>query len=214
MSIDPILTETAQALGEDAGNSIDQVCRDVMVAGTNVRYSSTATSRGGVASGMVITASEIRKCTRTLRAQNARPVTRQNTFAALCHPNTHYDLESDTTITNAFQYAHDRGPDNPLFTGEIGSVLGVTFIESTNAKVFTSLGQSGQDVYATLFIGADAYGVTEVDGHSLETYYKPKGSAGTADPLSQIWTLGWKVSFAAVILNQNWMVRLEHAVSP
>jgi len=64
-------------------------------------------------------------------------------------------------------------------------------------------------------MGADAYGVTEADGQSMETYFMPKGSGGaTGDPLGQIWSLGWKATFSAVILNQNWLTRLEHSVTP
>lgn len=33
---DPILTETADLLGQQAGNTLDQLCRDVIVAGTTI----------------------------------------------------------------------------------------------------------------------------------------------------------------------------------
>jgi len=85
MAIDPILAEISEMLGEDAGDTLDQVCRDILVAGTNIRYASTATSRGGVASGMVMTATEIRKAVRGLKAANARPF-RNNKFGCLLHP--------------------------------------------------------------------------------------------------------------------------------
>jgi len=53
-----------------------------------------------------------------------------------------------------------------------------------------------------------------VEGGNLRTIVKPKGSAGTADPLDQISTVGWKVDgFAAKILQPLWMVRIEHAVT-
>src|SRR3990167_9532550 len=44
-TLDPILTETADILGQQAGNTLDQLCRDVIVAGTTVQYASTATQR-------------------------------------------------------------------------------------------------------------------------------------------------------------------------
>ena len=212
-TIDPIISEYTEILGEHAGDTIDQIVRDVMAAGTNVRYASTAGSRGGVGSGMNLTATEIRKAVRTLKAQNARPQANGN-YVAILHPNSEYDVYGDTTIQNAFHYAASRGTENPMFTGELGSWMGVSFIESTNAKIQASLGLSGQDVYCTLFLGKDAYGVSEIDGMTLQTYFKPKGSAGTADPLEQIWTLGWKTSLAAVMLNNAWLVRCEHSVSP
>ena len=40
---------------------------------------------------------------------------------------------------------------------------------------------------------------------------KPLGSAGSSDPLDQRETSGWKASLTAVILNDAFMVRIEHA---
>ena len=37
-TLDPILTETARLLGQQMGNSIDQLTRDVIIAGTTVNY--------------------------------------------------------------------------------------------------------------------------------------------------------------------------------
>ena len=69
----------------------------------------------------------------------------------------------------------------------------------------------------TLVFGADAYGVVEIGGQSMQNgqiIVKPAGSAGTADPLNQVSTVGWKVpGFTAVILQQAWIVRIEHGFS-
>jgi len=70
-------------------------------------------------------------------------------------------------------------------------------------------GQNGCNVYSTLFIGADAYGVTEVEGGGLQTIIKQLGSAGSGDPLNQRATVGWKAVKTAAILSQPFMVRLE-----
>ena len=75
---------------------------------------------------------------------------------------------------------------------------------------------SGASVYATLVIGAAAYGVTDVTGGGLRSIIKQLGSAGTADPLDQRATSGWKLVKTAEILVQQNMVRVEHcsAVGP
>ncbi len=70
-------------------------------------------------------------------------------------------------------------------------------------------GAKGRDVYSTLFIGEDAYGVTGIDGGGLENIVKAKGSAGTADPLNQRSTQGWKAIKGATILTEAYMVRVE-----
>lgn len=72
-------------------------------------------------------------------------------------------------------------------------------------------GAKGRDVYSTLFVGADAYGTTKVTGGGLQTFVKQLGSAGTADPLNQRATVGWKAVKTALILVQDFMVRVETA---
>lgn len=68
-------------------------------------------------------------------------------------------------------------------------------------------------VFSTLFMGADAYGVTEVNGGGLQTIVKQKGSAGTADPLDQRSSVGWKAMKTAEILLPQYLVRVE-SISP
>ena len=70
-------------------------------------------------------------------------------------------------------------------------------------------GAKGYDVYSTLVIGEDAYGVTTIEGGGLQNIVKAKGSAGTADPLDQRSTQGWKAIQGAVVLTDAYMVRLE-----
>lgn len=71
----------------------------------------------------------------------------------------------------------------------------------------------GRDAYATLIIGADAYGVTEISGGGLQHIVKQLGSAGTADPLNQRATVGWKATKVAERLVEQYMVRIETASS-
>ena len=67
----------------------------------------------------------------------------------------------------------------------------------------------GGAVFASLFMGQGAYGVTEVEGGGLETIVKQKGSAGTADPLDQRSSVGWKAIKTAEILLPQYLVRVE-----
>ena len=81
-----------------------------------------------------------------------------------------------------------------------------------NAKIYPGeAGKEGMDVYSTLFIGADAYGVSEVEGGGLKTIIKQLGSAGSGDPLDQRATVGWKAVKTAAILSEPFMVRVETA---
>ena len=85
---------------------------------------------------------------------------------------------------------------------------------STGMRILPNdAGEDGIPVYSTLFIGADAYGVTEVEGGGLKTIIKQLGSAGSGDPLDQRATVGWKALKTAAILSQPFMVRVETASS-
>jgi len=74
-------------------------------------------------------------------------------------------------------------------------------------------GSDGGAVFSTLIIADGAYGTTEVEGGGLQTFVKQKGSAGTADPLDQRSSVGWKGLKTAEILVPAYMVRVE-SMSP
>ena len=86
-------------------------------------------------------------------------------------------------------------------------------MESTEAKIFSGEGANARDIYSTLVLGANAYGVTEVTGGGLEHIVKQLGSGGTADPLNQRATAGWKGTKTAERLVENYMIRIESASS-
>lgn len=70
-------------------------------------------------------------------------------------------------------------------------------------------GKDGVDVYSTLIIADDAYGVTEITGGGLQHIVKQLGSAGSGDPLDQRATVGWKATTTAEILVPQYLVRIE-----
>lgn len=206
-TIDPILTETTTLLGIEAGETIDEIVRDVIVAGTTILYAASRVSRVTVAAGDLMTVADLRKAVRTLVVNRAKKI--DGYFQCILHPRIAYDLQGTAEWISANQYAQS----GRQFDGSLGELYGVKFWVSDKAKVFTGLGAAGIDVYAALFLGANAYGVVSLDGHSLQSYFKPLGSAGTADPVDQQQSMGWKVAFAAKILNDAFMLRYECAVS-
>jgi N4-gp56 family major capsid protein len=220
-SPDPILTETSEILGEQMGLTNDELTRDVLVAGTVVQYASTAVSRVTVAAGMKLIVAEIDEAVLTLKLAKARRVTAisgaspgvgtmpiPSSFIGIIHPQTTFTIKGLTGYEEVQKYA----PNAPTFPGEVGRIAEVRFIETTNAKIFTGAGAAGVDVYGTIILGADAYGIVDVAGsQNAGTIYKALGSAGSADPLNQRQTMGWKEYFVAKILNDAFMVRIEHA---
>ena len=91
-----------------------------------------------------------------------------------------------------------------------GITLKAAITASDDAVIYPGeAGAEGRDVYGTLIMGANAYGVTEVTGGGLQHIVKQLGSAGTADPLNQRATAGWKAIKVAERLVENYMIRLE-----
>lgn len=95
-------------------------------------------------------------------------------------------------------------------TATITVVEDITGTPTTDIMYPGEAGALGRDVYSALFIGSDSYGVTEISGGGLQTIIKQLGSAGTADPLNQKATQGWKATHISKILNQLWILRVEH----
>lgn len=222
---DPVVTEATDVLGDQAGTTIDQIRRDVLVAGTNVAYASGAATR--LATVQKISATDLDKAIRFLKSQNAKFMKEglsasdnvgtgavRKAFVGLAHPDVEFDLEQ----IPGFRPVSDYGSQEGVMEDEIGAYKNIRFVTSTNCKVFpdatTALtagfkGTTKNDVYATLIIAADAYGISPLSGQAMNTYVKPLGSAGTADPLEQRSSVGWKATTTTTILNQAWMIRLE-----
>lgn len=223
-SQDPILLETAELLGDQYADTIDQLTRDVMAAGTNKYFGGSGhTLRSQVASGEKITTTLINNSVLVLKNGNARkittmvdPSTGYNTtpipaaYIGIVHTNVAVEFKNASTFP-AFVPVEKYPSQRTALPGEIGTFGEVRWIETTNGKVFTGEG-AGVDVYGTLIFGGNAYGTTRISGEAVKNIVHPLGSAGTADALNQRATSGWKATFVAKILNNAFIVRLETAL--
>ncbi len=205
VGIDPVLTETAELLGEAAALTVDTLVRDVVCAGTNVQYAGGRASRNALTAANVLTAAEVRKAVKTLRAANAKPID-GGFFIGIVPPNVASDLMADALWQDVSKY---NGGD-AILRGEIGKLCGVRFVESTNVPAAEN--SSGVTVYSCMIIGSDAYGVVDVEhGATPRLIVKPFGSGGTSDPLDQRATAGYKLYMTAVRLQESAMIRIECA---
>lgn len=216
--LDNFVAEETDNFSEAMADALDLLTRDVIVGGTNVQYAGTAGSRGAVGSGMLLNLAELREAKRTLKNNNVPPVV-DGKYVVITNPNAMYDLEGDSNITNFWQYAGVRGMDNQLFDVSFKDLpMGFRVCETTNVRVFAnsglSLGAGAQpDVVATMVLGKEAYGVVDYEALPARIISHRPGTSGIADPLDQVGTLGWKASHAAVRLQEQAMVRIEHLTS-
>ena len=219
-AIDNNLMQATTALASQAGRTLDTITREVLVGGTNVQYaegqvSARANLVGGSATDAnnhYMTVEAVRKAVRTLKVMNTPRI--NGSFVGIIHPDCAHDLMSDPKWVNVKTYSDPSG----IYEGEIGKIEGVRFVETSEAKIWKKAGKNmatgsavatDRDVYATLIMGANAYGVTEVTGGGLQHIVKQLGSAGTADPLNQRATAGWKAIKVAERLVEEYMVRVE-----
>ena len=114
-SEDAVLMEAAEILGDQNGDTIDQLCRDIMCAGTGVIYSGSGnTDTAHVNTGDVITLANLDSAIATLKANNAKKITRQvnattgyNTspiaaaFISIVHPVIAVKIRSLAVTANA-----------------------------------------------------------------------------------------------------------------
>ena len=202
-AVDPVITAVTEEHGAQAGETLDTITRNALMTGTNVIYGGSKTTRGTLTSSDKITSELINKAVTTLKKQKC-PQVDGGGYIGIIHPSCTYDLRQATDWLEAHKYAQPE----EIYNGEIGKLHNVRFVESPNQKIWTE-GSSSAAVYAVTIFGKDAYGIVEPSAESMEVIVKPRGSAGTADPLDQRSSFGWKASHAAKILYNERLVRLE-----
>lgn len=217
LTIDPVLTQAQRILANQAGLTLDTITRDILVTGTNVQYAEgQVNARADLVGGdpdatknHYMTVRAVKMAVRDLKVQNTPMY--DGSYVGIIHPDVSFDLTEDPD----WKYPHQYVDTENIYNNEIGKIAGVRFVETSEAKKIinagknTTSGTSDRDVYCTLIMGSDAYGVTDVTGGGLEFIVKPMGSAGTADPLNQRATAGWKAMKTAEILVDQYMVRVE-----
>lgn len=179
----------ANAIGFNAGISHDTLVRNVVQAGTNVRYMSTAVSRVTVGAAMTLNAAMVRRTRSELVgafvAKNAGAF-----YQAYIHPDVTYDLRGETGAA-AWRDPHTYSQPDEIWTGEMGEFESFRWIETPRAPLFADAGVGGTvDVYATIFTGSEAMAeaYSTADGNSPE----PRIILGpVVDKLRRLVPVGW-----------------------
>lgn len=202
--LDMDIMRRTKLFGDAGARSIDAVVREELAKCANVIYAGGKASRAELTAADKLTSHELRKAVKTLKKNHAQ--TFGGYFVAIIGPDTMYDLQEDEAFVKVSQYQDKEN----IYTGEVGRLFGVRLVETTEAKIFEGAGASGADVASVIVLGQYAYGVTSLKGAKPRVIVKPAGSAGTADPLDQISTVGWKMDgFGAKLLQPEYAVRIE-----
>ena len=210
-AIDNNIITATKIIASQAGRTLDTIVRDVLAGGTNVIYApkigeggaeTAVTSRATLDATCQLTSDLIARAATQLKAMNADPI--GTSFVGIIHPYVAYDLRRDPDWIDVHKYAQ---PDE-IYNGEIGTLHGVRFVETSEAKIWKGTGcPAGLAVFSTLILGAHAYGSTEIEGGGLEHIVKQLGYGD--DPLNQRASVGWKAHKTAERLVEQYMVRIE-----
>lgn len=207
-AMDNNIVQSTKLLGSQAGRTRDTVVREVMVGGTNVIYAlngdTEVLDRSALTANSKLTPELFFRAAAQLNAMNADYI--DDSYVAIIHPLAAYDLLRNSEWIDWQKYSHAEH----LYQGEIGRIANIRFVQSSEAKIWKGEEDdcpSGLAVFATMVVGAHAYGVTELEDGGLEHIVKPLGYGD--DPLNQRAAVGWKCTMAAERLVEEYMVRIE-----
>lgn len=201
-SFDDVIYGATEEMGAAEGETYDTLTRNILVAGNCVMYcpdgETEVTSRSGIKNTCLLTPDIVSRANTWLKKNKAPKI--NGKYVAIIHPSVAYDLRKSKDWTEAHQYADVT----PIFNGEIGELHGVRFVEATSAKIWK---EGDTAVYATLFMGAKAFGILDPEGEGMEMIIKTKEQIG--GPLNQFGTVGYKFCHGAKILYQERLLRVE-----
>ncbi len=220
--LDNTVAEATDILGYQNGQTMDEVYRDQIVPNLANKIF-IANDEASTVAGDTVTVEAFKTAELLLKKQNAMKFTPminatdgvgtssiRPSFWGLAHPDVVYDLEDQEGYVPAENYASTK----TLEEGECGAVKGVRLIETTQGYINEDAGVDSVDVYHTPIFAQNCYGIVTVRGEgNTGVIVKPLGSAGTADPLDQRSTVGWKTEGVAKILNDAYGVSIVSSAS-
>ena len=215
LPVDPV---AANAVGYNAGLSIDTIARNALQAGDNVIYATGGavdpTSRVTVNSDDTLAANDVRKVVAQLRGANVPTI--NGSYVGFIHPDVSYDFRSATDAAAWRTPANYVNPEG-IYNGEIGMFEGVRFMESPRAPLFADAsnnsGASGTiDVYGTLIMGRQA--LAKAVSLGGEYGAQPTIVYGTVtDLLQRFRPVGWKHFVGYGVFRQEALRRIESSSS-
>jgi len=195
---DPTITIEVDLQGDQVHNTMDVITRDILA-----NAASSITCSNGSGTPTLLNKTDIQASRQALRAADADFITQlikggtgqgtspiRPSYFGMAHTDLEDDLEAVAGFKQVANYAAQRGVD----VAEWGSTDGIRWLTTTQ-------GATSGDNYLNPIVAKNAYGVVDINGGNAKSIVKGLGSAGSADPLDQRTTVGWKLWQVARILN-------------
>lgn len=229
---DDIPSDMSKICGETMAECLELVRYGQFKAGTTVVYAN-GSARNQV--NQVISLNKLRSVARTLQANRGKRVTQvlspgpnfgtkavEAGYIVFHHPDVSADIRNLPGFTPVAEY----GSRKTIHPDELGSVEEFRFLPSplfasfadagTTAATYNvkSTGATNADVYPCLVIAEDAWGDVALKGMgAIKPTMLPATQINHANPMGMFGYVGASTWYNAVRLNENWMARLEVAVS-
>lgn len=214
--------ELVEVMAVQAGRSLNRLQRNVLEDNVTLVYADGATTDGGVSSTISLNLirsavnalnrqSAVKFMPATSGSTNINTTPLRESYWGLCH----VDVEEDIRDIAGFVAVERYMGQTMTQPGEFGAVGGVRWISTEEASADADVGDSAAgvrsttgvsaDLYTSIILGMNAHGALSLDADLVRRIYKAgdpipgiimiqkgKGSAGTADPLDEMSTIGWK----------------------
>jgi len=215
INVDPV---AANAVGFNAGISIDSVCRNTLQAGTNVIYATGGatdpSSRTTVQVEDTLAANDVRQVVAQLRGANVPTI--NGSYVGFIHPDVSYDFRS-ATDASAWRTPANYVDPSGIYNGEIGTFENVRFMEFSRAPLFANAsngsGAAGNiDVYGTIIMGRQALAkaVANAAGYGAQPTIV---YGNVTDVLKRFQPVGWKHFVGYGVFRQEALRRIESSSS-
>lgn len=227
-----VATENVELLGQQMGETMDQIARVELANATNIVY---ANGTSTLTVSQIIDKNDTDRAHRALKNQKAKEFTPQvmasqnigtgpvsRAYWGLCHEDVAFDIRHLDGFLLSVEYSKSGG----TIAGEFGADKnGIRFLSSPNGAYTagaTGTTVAGTDVtndggfvrvYNTFICGMHAIAGVDLESGNGGVIRHQAGTSGVADALNLRNTVGWKKYFVPKILNQNFLESILSAAS-
>lgn len=199
--------EKIEVVGQNMGETLDELVRNELFTGATVRFQAAKTALSALSASDVIKVKDLQLAVRDLKTNKARRF--QSNVApwmGKLSPASVYDLQQDTTFVNVDSYQNGT----MIYTGEVGKISGVRLLESPNAK---SEAGGATTVYSNFVHGSEAFGAIDLEGDKPQVYIIPHTKIDSGNAAGRFSMVSWAASTVNKTLNANWLINIKVGVT-
>jgi len=200
VSIDSNMKEKVELVGQNMGETLNQLVRDELLNGTSYYGNDHAVT--SLAAGDTLDACDIRMVVRDLELAKAMKY-KDGFYIGKTDPYSKINLMADTAWLNAKTYSDVKD----LYKGEMGELLGVRWLLNKNVSSgteATSVAASAVVRFYTYIHGDNAFGCYDLSKDKPKLYILPN-VVDSNSPAGRISIITWAGSYATKVLNDTWV---------